>query len=443
MKKVFTVCLAAMLLFSCAACAAALSKDSLLVQDLYNYIGSYLSFEGIETNSDGFQYRKFSGNSDQYDAIERYVNTLVSGGYNFKLVDRYFEDYGRDKFFSYALDYTGSGKVLNRNEMNFVDGVMGHLTIYGTIDGTRMKGYIHIGKGLQFDDLGLRADGSKVSTDALGTSSELEVKNGVYSMDGGRLSVSLGKAAVSRDGKVYETDASLVRNKTKNREELRIENYYRKESILLTVPYNSVMTGDTFSRRQIGINKDGGYDKYMDSMKDFLGWTFSNQILGVNHAGDYLVCYQDDYNDFDDVSVRVMDWDAKKGTAVFYICMTFDTEPYEVEALAAVRMGNEPVGEDADGVMEISVGEKKKLDSGLSEFGASYNIYKWEVVSGGSLIHLSQDVSKTCAIEARKEGTARVRVTYEYGAKGRNVLTGREQTDHKSKTKEFVIVISD
>ena len=441
MKKRMTVCLLCALLLAAAVSGKAVSKDSLLVQDLYNYIGSYLSFDGIESNKEGIQYRKFSGNSDQYEAIDRYVNTLTSGSYNFKLVKEYFKDYGSDKFFSYALDYTGSGKVNNRSEMNFVDGVMGHLTIYGTIERSKMKGYIHIGKGLKFEDLGLRSDGSMVSVSGPGTDGELEVKGSVYSLDGGRLSVRLGEAAVSRDGKVYTVQASLIRNKTKNREELHIDDYYRNESILLTVPYNSVLAGDSFTRRQIGVNDDGGYDKYMKSMKDFLSWTFSNQLLGVNHAGDYLLCYQDDHNDFDDVSVRILQWDTKKEIAVIYICATFDTEPYEVEALCAVRMGAEPVGEDADGVMEISVGERKKLDSGLSEFGASYNLYNWEIVSGGSLIKLDHDVSKACIIEANKAGTARVRVTYEYGAEGRNVLTGNRQTDHKSKTREYVIVI--
>ena len=104
MKKTLSAVLLCMLLCALCASGAALDRSSLLVQDLYNYIGAYLSFDSIETNKEGMQLRKFSGNSDQYEAIDRYVSTLTSGSYNFKLVKKYFKDYGSDKFFSYALD---------------------------------------------------------------------------------------------------------------------------------------------------------------------------------------------------------------------------------------------------------------------------------------------------------------------------------------------------
>lgn len=442
MKKSLISCLTAMMLI-CLMCAGglAVNKDSLQVQDLYNYMDDRLDFDGIKTNDEGMQLRKFSGDADEKKYIDQYVKDITSGGYNFELVDEYFEDYGSDEFFSYALDYTGSGRVINRSEMNFKDDVYGHLTIYGVIDGSRMKGYIYIGKGLKFDDLGLRCDGSMAVVDNQKTV-DFKKEKDAYVIDGGRIRVGMNEAVVLRDGKAYTCEAALIRNETKNREELHISNYYRNESIILTMPYNSIIAGDAFNKRQIGLQKDGGYDQHMKSMDDFLDWNFSDRILGVCHNSEYMVCYQDDHNDFESAFVSVLEWDTSEKTAVIHLSMTFKTEPYEVEAVAAVKMEGEPVGEDADGVYSLKVGDRAKIDCGLSHFGASYNLYKWEIVSGHSLLELDGDISKTCSITAKKEGMARLRVTYEYGAEGKDVLTGRKITDHKSKTAEYVIVIA-
>ena len=444
MRKFIFLWTAMLLTLLLCPAGLALSKDSLLVQDLYNYMDGALSFDTLKTNGEGMQLRSFKGSSDEKKNIDRYVKDLTSGSYNFKLVDSYFEDYGSDKFFSYALDYTGTGKVHNRSEMNFKDNVYGHLTIYGVIERSKMNGYIYIGKGLSFDDLGLRYTGKHVTVKEPGISDGIKLskdQKGVYSVDNKRLQAKAGEAMIISGGKTYTSEATLTRNKTKNREEFLIENYNRNDSFLLTLPYNSAAAGDTFNKRSIGFQDDGGYDKYMKKMDDFLSWKFSDRILGVCHSGDYLLCYQDDHNDIEEVSIRILEWDTKNKVAVVYFFLKFKTEPYEVEALAAMNMDNESIGEDADGVYTLNLGRSAELDCGLSHFGASYNIYKWEIVSGHSLIELSNDISKTCKITAKKEGIARIKATYEYGAEGRDVLTNRKRTEHKSKTAEFVIVI--
>lgn len=441
MKKCFAAALTAVLACLFCACGLALPKESLLVQDPYNYMDGRLEFGVIKTDNEGIQYREFRADADQKEYIDQYVKDITSGGYNFELVDEYFEDYGSDKFFSYALDYTGSGKVINRSKMGYKDDVYGHLTVHGRIDGSRMRGYIYIGKGLNFDDLGLRLNGgtAEVPTAKMIT---LQKEKDAYVIDGGRMRVSMNEAVVLRDGKAYTCEAALIRNETKNREELHIANYYRNESVILTRPYNSMAAGDTFNKRQIGLQRDGSPDKDLNKMEDFLSKTYSDKILGVCHQGEYMFCYQDDCNDIDSAFVNILEWDTSEKTAVIHISMTFKTEPYEVEAVAAVKMEGEPVGEDADGVYSLKVGDRAQIDCGLSHYGASYNHYKWEIVSGHSLLELDGDISKTCSITAKKEGMARIRVTYEYGAEGKDVLTGRKITDHKSKTAEYVIVIA-
>ena len=266
MRKFIFLWTAMLLTLLLCPAGLALSKDSLLVQDLYNYMDGALSFDTLKTNGEGMQLRSFKGSSDEKKNIDRYVKDLTSGSYNFKLVDSYFEDYGSDKFFSYALDYTGTGKVHNRSEMTFKDNVYGHLTIYGVIERSKMNGYIYIGKGLSFDDLGLRYTGKHVTVKEPGISDGIKLskdQKGVYSVDNKRLQAKAGEAMIISGGKTYTSEATLTRNKTKNREEFLIENYNRNDSFLLTLPYNSAAAGDTFNKRSIGFQDDGGYDKYV------------------------------------------------------------------------------------------------------------------------------------------------------------------------------------
>ena len=316
------------------------AKDSTAVQDMYDYMQKKMTFDSIAKEENGQQYRKFKGGSDSYTLVSRYVEALCAQS-NFELSDSYYSQI-KSTFFSFALKYTGSGKVSSdKPEMNFKDNVYGDVTIYGTVDGSTCKGYIYIVSGLAFDDLGLRADGSNASTAQAGQSLNADLyrlSDGSYETSDGRFHVKAGQAMVYRDGSVYTTDATLLRDKDKNREELQIYNFYRNDSILLTLPYNSVLTGDVFNRRTIGYNTNSSFDQNMKSMESFLGWKFSNQILGVCHNNDYLLCYTDDKNDFDDISIRVLYWDTEQQEAVFYIYASFDTAPYVYEAVAAARM---------------------------------------------------------------------------------------------------------
>ena len=318
-----------------------ITKDSVSVQDPYNYMPKSMTFERIEKADDGHQYRKFRGGEDAYDLFQNYVDALCDTG-NFTQTDDYYFSYKSSTFFSFALTYTGAGRVSDdKMTMNFKDDVYGDVTIYGTIERSSCEGYIDIVKGLEFDDLGLRSTGESVSTALPGQSLNTDLyrlSDGSYQTGDKRFHVAVGKAQVYRDGTAYTVPAALLRNQDKNREELHIDNFYRNDSILFTAPYNSLLTGDAFDTRTIGLNVTVGYEDFTNSMGSFLDWTFSNKMVGVCHDGDYLYCYRDGGNDFDQVAVRVMYWDAARGEAVIYLCATFDSAPYEYEALAAVRM---------------------------------------------------------------------------------------------------------
>lgn len=319
-----------------------ITKDSLTVQDPFNYMQNHMLFESISGNDRYKYYRKYtSGKEEAYGLWKDYVETLCATG-NFELTDSHYEVLSSGIFFDFALTYTGTGRVGNtRVESTFSD-TMCDVTVYGAPDLSSCEGYIEISPRLTFEDLGLRLSGESVSVDPPGQSLSADLfrlSDGSYQTGDKRFHVSVGQAQVYRDGKAYTASAELERSKANNWEALRIDYFYRNECIVFTAPYNSLMTGDTFNTRTIGLNdKPGRFEQYLDSIDDFLQWKFSNNIVGVCHDGDYLFCYHDKGNGFEDVSVRIMYWDAKREEAVIYICATFDTAPYEFEALAAVKM---------------------------------------------------------------------------------------------------------
>ncbi len=77
-----------------------------------------------------------------------------------------------------------------------------------------------------------------------------------------------------------------------------------------------------------------------------------------------------------------------------------------------------------------------------TEFMPTYELFTWEILEGSSLIELSNTRSKTYTVRAYDPGAVRLKVTYEYGAEGANVLTGLSETKFLSKTREYVITIS-
>lgn len=424
--------------------AFALPSDSVQVQDIYNFARTEMDFDMLETDKSGNQYRNFNGDIEDYELINSFVEALCDGPYNLNFVDSHLADYGREKFFSYALDYTGSGNVIGCMEMMFVDNVTGNLTIWGHIDGKRMEAHIYYGKGFEIVDLGIRSDGSIEDVSLPGKSlatNVLALDDFFITLDS-RFGVGLNEAMIYRDGEVIETSAYFVRNQAENREELHIDNFYRNESIVLTVPYNSVMSGDIFDARTIGLNDDGGFDKYMENMDDFLHWKFSHRILGVCHNGDYFLCYQDDYNDFADVAIRFMKFDPEKDIAIIYLCLQFDTAPFEYEVLTAVSLGGTPKGAKADEVINVSRGDTFEIAFTGTEFNTHYDLYTWEILEGSSLIELTGSRNSTCTVKAYDAGTVRLKLLYEYAVDGVHPLTGNKSTDFKSKTREYVINIA-
>lgn len=424
--------------------SVSIGPDSIYVQDILNFADGHLKIDSMKTTDNGGQYRKFTGTADAEEVVVAYIGILSSGQYNLTMADSKISDYRGQRFYlaRYAFNYLGTARVSNVNPSIGPDGPV---TLWYNVDGNSLSGYVYVGKGLEFGDLGLRFGGGTADTSLPGTSLSADLyrlDDGSYETGDGRFHVGLNQAVVYRDGTPYTVTASLTRNTAKSREELRVYNFYRNESILWTIPYNYPMTGDVFSGRQLAPElSTGKYERDAHDMEDLLHWTFSNQILGVCHDGDYLFFYSDGGNDFLKAAVRVMNWDVNRGEAVIYLCCEFDSAPYEFEAMAVVSMGPTPVGADADKVFTMKAGSTVDIDFDGTEFGTHYELFTWEILEGSSLIELTGTRNQTCTVHAHEPGQVRLKVTYEYGVDGTDVLTGNTTTDFMSKTREYVIVI--
>ncbi len=410
-----------------------LSTSSTLVQDFCEYADGALSFGTLGKDSKGVTYRSFSGKKSQMSLVKGYVNRLTAGGYNLVLNHTFNQEYG-DTFWSVSLNYTGTANTGNRVEQVYDNNYSGDMVVYIATSGSGMKGYVYVASGLQFADLGLRSDGSIVSTQPAGASwnSALKVKKGKYCTADGRFKVKPGQAVVYRDGVKYTTkQVSMERDAKGGHDKFRIYNFYRNEGFALQLPYNSILTGDTFTRRQIGV----GSDWAGSNMETFFAYTM-NYILGVCHAGEFHMLQQVPGNGFKDAYLRVMRWDKK--VAVLYICAEFDTAPYTVECMAVFKRSKAKSTPDGTSV-SLKKGKSRKLTFGGREFDALSEVYNWEVVSGGKRVKLSGTKGQTCTVKGRAKGTARVRVTYNYSVYGRDVLTGNRNYEFKSKSQDFIV----
>lgn len=416
-----------------------ITSDSVYIQDLIDFCDGQLSYGQLSSND--YYVRTFNGREEDFKLIEAYVNAICDGNYNLTLVDSYYKDLNTI-FFSFGINYTGTAKIKQTCNLTYTDTVC-NMKIYGDIEKGKLKAVVWIPSSMEIVDLGLRF-GKSAQNAGTGAPSALtglyQLSDGSFKTQDGRLTAALGQATVLRDGKLYNSEASFNKNTKSSRDELWVRGFYNDETIVFFSPSNSIKTGSIFTyknlmREQAYVNKTPTLTEGEKQFTNF-NWTL---CFGLCHNGDWITPLSGQYNSFEDLYVRVMYYEPKS-VIVYYIYAKLDSKPNVVEALCAVDLKNltEPV--NADGAYSIYTGESINIDGGR-EYDSTYNIYRWEIVSGSDLVTLTGDVNQSCTVTAKKEGTARIRLTYEYGKKEPDVLTGNLRTVNRSKTLEYVVTI--
>ncbi len=424
-----------------------LPADSVCVQDLYDFARTELTFKNADTK-DGYWRRAFSGNRDPGEKIiADYVAALTSGGWNFEVSHVYDVTFkSGDRCYSVSLTYTGTadfprGTISQAYENNYA----GDVSIWYLSESGTFSGQVLAATELDMTDLGLRLGGKNVSVELPGKSSSAElVENvdGSFSTSDGRLTAAPGQAMILRDGASYTTEeVSINRNLDRGREEILIQRYYRNEGIAMAFPYAMLETGDSFGMREMGQDMR---DNNVNSVDEFLRripLSNENYVFGVCHNGDYVWAHPDPTQCLQKLLIRVLLWDESRKLCVFHIAAEFDSEPYELEALAAIRLDDAKSYNGNAERITMHVGETRTFRYDDVATGVKNEEFQWETLEGSSCVELKGVRRRECEISAVWKGQVRIRVTYKYRTTVPDALTDIERVAYKSYEKEYIIDI--
>ena len=421
-----------------------ITADSVYIQDPVEFCDGALTHTS-SSSTGNYHVQQFTGSSSDKAVLAEYVQTICGGGYNLELTAQYDQAFSSN-FFSWGIDYTGSGDVNAQTDVVFLDDTQANICVYGIIDGNDLEATFWIPQDMEMVDLGLRYGGGSETVSLAGESALAglyKLSDGSFETTDGRLSVKPGQATVLRDGSPCTTEATFNRDSQLNRDELWVRNFYRDETLFFCAPENRLETGDVYTLKDLTqeagwINSMAGVLNSADSFTDY-NWTL---FFGAGHDGDFITPLLSDLNEFKDLTVRVMYWN-EGVEAVYYIYAAFDSSPHTVEALCAVDLSGGGSDEDGgSGDYLMYTGESLQITC-PTKFDTNYELFRWEVVAGSSLASLSGSTSETCTIQANQAGTVRIRVRYTYGVEEPDVLTGIDRNVDRTDTHEYTVVIRD
>lgn len=400
--------------------ATAVQPPKNAFQDFASWgMGAVVSADAEQSDS-SVQYLDYQASQATVDA---YIEMLLQNG--FTLVDEYFFQYQSDPFASWALncDYVpDAGKV----EMQYESSTICHLCI-STYKGDYTFNY---SSDLTQYDLGLRKDGSVEKVIVNGPSAGAGLyrsADGVYTTTDGRLSASMNKATIIRDGK---KDVCTAKSEIKNgREWIWVEDYYRNEAICFGVLQDYTMAGDLYQYQDLKR------EKYYNDDKDVYYYKWGDQpIFEMTVDNKFTGPLVTSKNEFEEVTVRVMHYE-EGVEAVYYIYAKTKGTPSEIEVLCAVGLNVEEAENDAENAIVLSVGETYTITYNPSTFGALSEVYSWSI-SGGDGIY-ADGTGRSCKVTAMKKGTGKVTATCIYTVKAADILTGNPTTEQRSTSKTW------
>ncbi len=394
-------------------------KSSTKLQSFEHYCGGRFELDGGITN--------FTGSMADKEIVDEYIDMLCSD-MNLKLVDTYDFEYKGEGSFSYGLDYTGTGRVTESREMQFKDDVECDVCVWGLFERDKLKLRIGLPDSMELVDLGYRYGGKNEDINPAGASASAglyKLSDGSFATTDGRLTAQLGEAMIIRDGETIFSDAEYTVEKDK-KEYLDISSFYRSESICFQVSYNKNMTGDLYTiedlRRDYNSGKPSNYTYAL--------------AFAVNRDDEWTYpLYKN--SDYKDLTVRVMYYE-KNVEAVFYIYAEFTSSPYEIEALCAVDLSNAEIDPSAPQEQTMYMNDTLNITCPVV-YDTRWELFSWKIIEGDSVISLTGDIAQTCTITAKQPGRAVVEVTYSYGVKEPDVLTGIPRSVEKSQTHRYAV----
>ncbi len=413
-----------------------------LMHDFAYYAKSELKF--AEKSYSDVTMMGFEGSGNTYEVVKAYVEMLCSE-YDFKIVGKpCYSDFGKDKFFDFVLDYNGPYELRGNKTEGAFCGDKGDIAIYGTIGSSKTKGGIWYNSKLVEFDGGQRYGKASESLSLVGksvTAGLYKMPDGSYETTDGVFNVKPGEAIIMSDGKKKRFNAKYVLDLDDNEQQFIIDNGGGIQQLKFYFPISaSLETGDVFTEPYFIV--ESNYAQRLDYQKQS---SIPNQswktMFCMLHDNGYVIPIREMNGEMKRLNVRVVYWE-QNVAAVVHACAQFDCAPYEMEVLMAVPLGkSSTVANKPNDEFTILAGQSIKITA-PKEFDTQYDTWSWEFIEGSSLAELSGTVAQTCTLSAHtKTGDVRIKVTYEYGKKEPDVLTGDPRTVGRSKTLEYVIHI--
>ena len=414
----------------------AITKDSLAVQDCVDFMENQLTYEKLST-SGNYSVRSFVGNAAQYDVYKKYVACLAAQP-NLEQTEDYEQKY-TDTFFSSGFDYIGSKAVPFKEQSAYTD-VMSTIMIYGSIERNKLRFTVWIPSCMDITDLGYRLSGGDEIPQLAGPSAlaglDIIDQTSLRTTDG-RLSVKVGEATVIHDGTQYVGKAVFERNTKLERDAVIVDDYYRNLGFIFGLVMKSEGTGDIYTEREMKLNVS--YDTTMPTLRGILDYVHQRFFGAVR--GDKTVFAVDKADTiYDKLTLRVMFY-SEDQIAVYYVYAKFKTEPTELEALVAVDLShaNDPPSL-TDETHTIPVGGSIRLSTGHEiSYIPTYELFKWDILSGSDIIRLEGDNTEECNIIGVRDGEAVVRSTYSWGSREPDALGFLRYVQHE-RTRTYTII---
>ncbi len=387
---------------------------------------------------------------NQFSYIGAYVEHLCTN-YNFELVCEPFyfedlEDYYQVKF-SYVLRYTGDAHQSDVSiKDDFYTDYSGDILLCGYVvrkggkplEEKELHWYIDYAPWLTPVDDGTRCSVKEAVTtyrgESFGAGLNL-LSDGSYQTTDGRLSASLNEAMFIIDGETKTYNAYMEWSTKNDQKRIYVKDKFNVDQMAFVLPLASnVSSGDIYVA--------GDMDSKGSAVRKSIP-TNCEPMFSLLHNGSYISAMLPLADGMTRFNARMMYWDEDAEVAVLYFYAAFNSAPYEIEGLIAVNMlgsGGDVVN-SADADYTIKVGETLEI-TGPSKFGANYSLWTWSYESGSECSELHDTVGQTCTLIARKAGTVRLNVFYEYSVTEYDILGNLSSVGH-TQTEEYTILITE
>ncbi len=391
------------------------------------------------------QVRVYDAPFDSLTLLEAYVNVLCQN-FAFELVcDPFYYDNERNGdgeriTFSYVLRYTGDAHRSDTPIVCEYTGQQGDVIVSGHSRGAEwdVMFCIFYAKWLKPVDDGSRYDagaaGAAYYGESFGAGLNL-LSDGSYATTDGRLSVAPGQAMFFTDGKAATYSAYMEWSEKRDQKRICVQDKFGVDQMAFALPLaQPAASGDTYNAGIMDSNTAGTSQTIPTNYEP---------MFALLHNGQYVSARGTLSDGMTRFNARMMYWDEELEAAVLYFYAAFSAAPYEIEGLVAVDMlGNGDGASASNADYTMQVGQKLTI-TGPSEFKTGHELWTWSYISGSEYSELHDTVSQTCTLVARKPGTVRLQVLYDYSVKEPDILTGIESTVQKEETVEYTILITE